>query len=79
MTTLHTPEAHNNFNTTSFTDEKFKELVDLGFTVREIERCHAQIEYRKAYNQRPEVRAKRAAYNAARNARMAELKAMLRG
>jgi len=78
MSTLHTPEAKNNFNTTSYTDEQFRHLIDLGFTVAEIERCHAQEQYRREYNSRPDVRAKRAAYNAARYERMKSLRSLLK-
>jgi hypothetical protein len=78
MTTLHTPEAHNNFNTTSIPDEKFRELIDLGFTVKEIEKLHAMQEYRRDYNSRPEVKAKRALYNQVRYERMKQIRGLLK-
>ena len=78
MTTLHTPQALSNFNTTSFSDELFRKMVDAGYTVEAIERLDAQIAYRKAYNQRPDVKAKRAAYNAKRNEAMKSLRAIVK-
>ena len=67
MTTLHTPEARNNFNTTGFSDDVFRKMIDEGFTVKDIEALYSRLEYRKQYNQRPEVRAARADYNRRRN------------
>jgi hypothetical protein len=78
MPTLHTPEATNNFNTTHYTDDVFRRLVDAGFTVREIERAAAAELYRLEYNSRPDVKAKRAVYNAKRAERMKQLKALLK-
>ena len=78
MTTLHTPEGTNNFNTTSYSDEKFRQLIDLGFTVKEIERCFSQEEYRRTYNQRPDVREKRRLYNQKRNERLSQIRQLLR-
>jgi len=76
---LHSAESTSStFNTTSFPTEAFRKMLDAGFTVKEIERLHAQIEYRRDYNQRPDVKAKRAAYNQVRNERMKALKALLK-
>jgi hypothetical protein len=66
------------FNTTSFSDEQFRRMLDAGFTVQQIEAANAQIEYRREYNQRPEVKAKRAAYNAERNERLKMIKSLLK-
>lgn len=71
-------ETSKTFNTTSFTDEQFSHLLSEGFTVKEIERCDAQIQYRKEYNQRPEVKQKRALYNQQRYERMKQLRRLLK-
>lgn len=62
----------------SLTEQQFQNLVDAGFTAEEIRRFIAQQTYRHNYNLRPEVKAKRAAYNRARNQRMSELKSLLK-
>jgi len=66
------------FNTTNFSDELFGKMLDNGFEVRDIERLDGQITYRREYNQRPEVKAKRAAYNAKRNEAMKSLRAIVK-
>jgi hypothetical protein len=71
-------ETSKTFNTTNLTDEQFSHLLDKGVTVNDIERFVAVIEYRREYNSRPHVRAKRAMYNAARNERMKVIKNLLK-
>jgi hypothetical protein len=69
----------NHFNTTGYSNEKFSKMLDAGFTVKEIEKAWSDEEYRREYNQRPEVKAKRAAYNAKRWQRTKEIRAISRG
>lgn len=65
-------------NTTTIPDEKFGTLIEAGFTVKEIEAWYAKEEYRREYNARPEVKARRAEYNQKRNARMSTLRMILK-
>lgn len=65
------------FNTTNFTNEQFSKLLDKGFTVKEIERFHAQEEYRKEYNQRPEVKEARKEYNRKRNEQLRVMRQLI--
>lgn len=67
-----------NFNTTQLPDEQFNKLREAGFSITEIERFYAQLEYRKEYNSRPEVKEKRATYNATRYERMKQLRSLLK-
>jgi hypothetical protein len=53
-------------------------LLELGFTSLDIERLQKNEQYRKEYNKRPEVVAKRAAYMKARYERMKVLKGLLK-
>jgi len=66
-------------NTTELSDEKFVKLVNAGFKVSEIERWYAQVAYRHEYNLRPDVQAKRKAYNQVRNQRISMLNKLLKG
>ena len=68
----------NHFNTTGYSNEQFSLLLDKGFTMKEIERAWAMEEYRREYNQRPEVKAKRAEYNRQRAERMKALRGLLK-
>lgn len=77
-TTLHTPEGHNNFNTTGLSDEVFRKMIDSGYTVQDIERFYAQLEYRRVYNLRPEVRERRRIYNQQRAAKMSAMRSLLK-
>jgi hypothetical protein len=70
-------ETSKTFNTTQLTDEQFRALLDAGSTVRDIETFAAQLEYRKAYNKRPDVIAKRKMYAAKRAAQFKALRAIL--
>jgi hypothetical protein len=66
-------------NTTELPDEKFTKLVNSGFSITEIERWYAQMEYRKSYNLRPDVQTKRKLYNQTRNQRISMLNKLLKG
>lgn len=73
-----TIEQAKKLNTTSLSDEKFTQLVEAGFSIQEVERWYAQIEYRKEYNARPEVREKRKQYTKTRYERMKQLSSLLK-
>jgi len=66
------------FNTTGFTDEQFRKLLDAGYTVQRIEKLWADIEYRREYNQRPERKEYHKKYNARRWAETKAMKAVIR-
>lgn len=74
-----TQEQITRMNTTSLSDETFSRMLEAGFSISEVERWYAQTEYRKEYNSRPEVVAKRKAYTVRRNARMSILSKLLKG
>lgn len=73
-----TIETARKLNTTNLPDEQFVQLTEAGFSIQEIERWYAQIEYRKEYNSRPEVREKRKQYTKNRYERMKQLSALLK-
>jgi hypothetical protein len=53
-------------------------MIDAGYTVQDIERFAGQLEYRKEYNSRPEVKAKRAMYNRVRAEQMKSLRSLMK-
>lgn len=67
------------FNTTQLSDENFNKLINAGFTINEIERFTNQLEYRREYNSRPDVKEKRKLYTAKRNLRLSLLAKILKG
>jgi hypothetical protein len=71
-------ETSKTFNTTSLSDEQFRSLLDQGFTVKDIESFSSQLEYRKEYNKRPDVVAKRKVYSQLRNTKMKMLREILK-
>jgi len=52
-------------------------LLANGFNLNDLARLEKQLEYRKRYSQRPEVKEKRAAYSKQRYLKMKVLKALL--
>jgi hypothetical protein len=58
----------------NLTQEKITELVNKGFTLREIQRAQYAELYRAQYNQKPEVKQKRREYNTKRYARLKTLR-----
>jgi hypothetical protein len=66
-------------NTTTLPDEKVEQMLNAGFSINEVERFYVQLEYRKEYNSRPEVKQKRAEYNKTRYNRMKGLRELLKG
>ena len=59
-------------------NEKLQAIaIELGVETSTVASYLRQIEYRKTYNQRPEVKAKRAAYNKARNAKLSIVRELL--
>ena len=65
-------------NPSQLRDDVVETALANGFTTKELDRYLRQEEYRRAYNQRPEVIAKRATYARARYLRMKQLRALLK-
>ena len=64
---------------TQLKDDVLQAALAEGFTVREVEAFERQLKYRKQYNSRPEVVARRKQYAAKRYQRMKELRMLLQG
>jgi hypothetical protein len=62
----------------AITAAQYDMLVKMGYTPKQIESYINNLEYRREYNDRPEVKAKRTQYNKDRYARMKEMSKLLR-
>ena len=58
-------------------DDVVEKLTGEGYTLKEVESLLNQLAYRKEYNSRPEVQAKRKLYNQKRNLKMKIMKNLL--
>lgn len=75
MTTIN---ATTSIDKAQLKDDVMQAVLDAGFSEKEYNALQRQLAYRKAYNTRPSVIAKRKLYTAQRNAKMTALKSILR-
>jgi len=64
-------------NKSQLKDDVVEKLTSQGYTLKEVNSLLHQLEYRKMYNQREDVVAKRRAYNHKRNLKMKAMKSLL--